>query len=103
MTRGGATTDYISNIDTTLYAQHAFRLPRMGKISSNPTEQSNSCLLGIHEFASFKIILEGYYYIQQKFNDRMQKALESRDILTKVALERHSTNLCNCGAMGGLR
>lgn len=45
----------------------------MGKISSNPAEQTNLGLLPIREFAPYKILLEGYYYIQKKFTDREEK------------------------------
>lgn len=77
MARGGAAADYIAGIETTLYAHHAFPLPRMGKISSNSVEQSSSGLLPIREFAPYEILLEGYYYLQKKFNDRRQKANDS--------------------------
>lgn len=30
-----------------MYAHHAFPLPRMGKVMSNPVEQANLGLLGI--------------------------------------------------------
>lgn len=64
MAWGVAATEYIAGIETKLYARHAFPLPRMGKISSNSAEQMHSGLLPIREFAPYKILLDGYYYIQ---------------------------------------
>lgn len=69
----------------------------MGKISSNPTEQTNLGLLSIREFSPYKILLEGYYYIQHKFTDRRAKALDNIETFIDVALERHAKNVANFG------
>lgn len=47
MTRGVIAVEYIAGIDSKLYGRYAFPLPHMGKISSNPIEQTNSGLLPI--------------------------------------------------------
>lgn len=72
MARRAVAMEYIVGIDIKLYARHAFPLPRIGKINRNPAKQANSGILPIREFAPYKILLEGYYYIQKKFNDRRQ-------------------------------
>lgn len=61
--KGKAVVDYIKKIDQRLYTRHSFPLPRFGKVASNPTEQANFGLLGIHHFAPFKILVEIWYYI----------------------------------------
>lgn len=63
MANGRAATKYIAAIDIVAYVVHAFPLPRMGKILSNPIEQSNLGLLGIHKFSPYKLCFELYYYL----------------------------------------
>jgi hypothetical protein len=54
---GPAAVDYIQNIDERLYSRQAFPLPRLGKVTSNPAEQTNSGLLEIREYAPFKLLV----------------------------------------------
>lgn len=56
-----AVVDYIHKIDTKLYAQCAFSLPWMGKVTSNLTEQANSSLLSIREYIAFNLIRELWF------------------------------------------
>lgn len=95
--KGCDARDYITAIDETLFARHAFPLPRLGKISSNPAEQANSGLLSIREFALFKLLVELWYYLQQKFNLRRATALGTQDVFTEPALVRHEANLRTFG------
>lgn len=55
---GRDAANYINGIDPTSYAQHAFPLPCVGKVTSNPMEQENSGLLAITEFAPLKLLVD---------------------------------------------
>lgn len=95
--KGTDAVDYIKEIDTKLYARHAFPLPRLGKISSNPAEQANSGLLPIREYAPLKLLVELWAYIQKTFNDRQRKAEECSEVYSQPALRRHRVNLRTFG------
>lgn len=88
---------YIKNIETTLYARHAFPLPRLGKVTSNIVEQANPGFLAIHEFASFKLLVEMWYYLQAKFNNRREEAKAREEVLTLPAYQSHMANLYEFG------
>lgn len=68
---------------------HAFPLPQLGKISSNPIEEANLGLLNIRKFSPFKILVEMWYYLQKKFNLRWVATLRLQDILTEPTLLHH--------------
>lgn len=68
--KGKGAADYIRTIDVKQYARHAFPLPRMAKVTSNPAEQANSGILHLHEFSPFKLLEQLWVYIQQKFKER---------------------------------
>lgn len=95
--KGKAAADYIKKIDEKLYTRHSFPLPQFGKVASNPVEQANFGLLGIWHVAPFKILVEIWYYIQQIFNDRRDKANARKESLTQHAEERHDENLRTFG------
>lgn len=94
--------DYIHGIDETLYTRHAFPLPQLGKICSNPVEQANSGLLPIRFFAPFKLLIELWYYIEVKFNERRAKALQANNVYTEPAQFWHEQNLRSFGRWGVL-
>lgn len=68
---GHVAATYIRKIDLALYARHAVPLPKLGKVTSNPShnpcEQANSGLLAIREFSPLKLLVELWYYLQAKF------------------------------------
>lgn len=79
---GRAAVEYIKKVHPSTYARHAFPLPRMSKVCSNPVEQANSGLLAIREFASLKLLVELWYYIQGKYNERRVEAQAREELLT---------------------
>jgi hypothetical protein len=92
--KGQAAVEYIQKIDESLYSRQAFPLPRLGKVTSNPAEQTNSGLLQIQEFAPFKLLVSWWDYIQQKFNVRCKNAVaRNQYFLFGPAEERHNVNL----------
>jgi hypothetical protein len=95
--KGEAAAKYIKDIDTRVYARHAFPFPRMSRVTSNPCEQANSGLLRVREFAPFKLLVELWYYCQDKFFQRKIQANRGNSPFTEVALRRHEENLASFG------
>lgn len=60
---GPRVVEYIRAIDVKTYSRHAFPLPRMGKVTSNPCEQANSGLLQFRMLAPFKLLVALWVYI----------------------------------------
>lgn len=60
-------------------------------------EQANSGLLHIREFAPFKLLVELWYYMQGKGNERREEALLQQEILTDPAHHAHEANLRTFG------
>lgn len=89
--------DYIKGINPAFYARHAFPLPRLSKVTSNPVEQANSGLLPIHDFAPLKLLIELWYYLLAKCNERRDEASIKEEILTDPAHRTHMANLCTFG------
>lgn len=69
----------------------------MGKFSSNPVEQANLGILSIHEFGPLKLLIEIWYYILAKFNERRVEAFAWKIVLIDPAHRAHLTNLRTFG------
>lgn len=100
--RDGDAVNHIQNIEELLYARHAFPLPRCGKICSTPSSRKISGLLPIHKFSPFKLLLELWYYIHVKFNERCAEALQADNIFTEPTQFCHEQNLHTFGQWGVL-
>jgi hypothetical protein len=69
----------------------------MSRVTSNPCEQANSGLLAIRDFAPFKLLVELWYYCQEKFFERKNHANRRNAPITEVADRRHKENLNTFG------
>lgn len=76
-----------------MYACHAFALPKLSKVTNNPIEQANSSLLTIHEFGPLKLLLELWYYILGKFNERQTQNAARDKLITPPTKRSHAANL----------
>lgn len=86
---------YIKGIDPSLYARHAFPLPWFGKVTNNLFKQENLGLLMIREYALVKLLMELWYCLQEKCNERRAKAHTREEVLIGLAHQSHAANLCN--------
>lgn len=97
LAKGHDAVEYIKQIDVKLYARHAFPLPRFGRVTSNPAEQSNSGLLPIRFYAPFKLLVEIWYYCRQRFRDRQREANLITEPYTADALRKYNEHMENFG------
>lgn len=72
--------NYIRAIDVKCYARHAFPLPRMSKVTSNPAEQANSGLLSLRHFAPLKLMEQLWVYVQQRSRRDILKPMLDRNL-----------------------
>lgn len=94
---GSEAMEYILGIDPTRYAWHAFPLPRMCKVSSNPMEQANSEFLPIRQFAPLKHLIERWFYLLTEFNEWWEEVANRIEVLMDPAHRSHMANLRSFG------
>lgn len=93
VSKGGDAREDNQKIDKSSYAWHAFPLPWMEKVSSNPMEQENPSLFPIHEYSHFYLLVELWYCIQANLKEGQDIATTWEELLTDMTLISHDMNL----------